>query len=374
MINLDYASTTKPSKEVINQIAIALDEDYLNIGAKYKQAKAIEKKISIIRQGFLSFLGASNGEIIFCPSATAANNLAFSVINPKSKGKILVGAGEHSSVYETAKHLSNMGATVEFIPLGANGKIDLNAFENKLDSGVSFVSVMLVSNETGAINNLKQISKIVHSINPKAIVHTDAVQAFGKIDFSVDDIGVDMLTISAHKISGPKGIGALYSKNIDALRPIIYGGGQEYNLVSGTENFAYISGFYTAAKLKVNSLASDYLKVMNYRKHFLDSLDNANVEYEINGELDNSSPYILNISFKGVRGEVLLHALAEYDILVANGSACSSKKRGNRTLESMGKNKEQIDGAVRISFCANEEYNFAYIAGIFKKIIDEIRV
>lgn len=372
MINLDNASTTKPFIEVSNAIFSALNEDYLNMGAKYKQAKLIEKKVDLIRERFIGLLGAIEGELVFTPSATAANNLFFKSINPKSKGKILVGGGEHSSVYECAKNLSVLGAAVEFIPLDATGKIDIEAFKNMLSTDTIFVSVIHVSNETGAINDIKEITRFAKKANPKCIVHSDGVQAFGKIKVNLKELGVDFYTISAHKINGPKGIGALYCKTTKSLKPLILGGGQEKGFVSGTENFPYISGFYTAAKLKLNNFESDYDKVSKDKKCLVDCLNRRAVNFKVNGDAATSSPYIINIAFNNVRGEVMLHALAESDILVATGSACSSKKRGNRTLEAMGLNPSEVDGALRFSFSAIENYNFDFIADKIKQVIDDL--
>ena len=284
-----------------------------------------------------------------------------------------MSVGEHPSVYETAKELKNNVANIEFISLDKNGFVNLESLKKMLSPDVCFVSVLLVSNETGAINNVKEIAKLAKEISPNCLVHADCVQALGKIRVDIDDLGIDYATFSAHKIYGPKGIGALYAKNINVLKPLIFGGGQEYNLVSGTENFAYIAGFYTALKLTMSRLEENYSKVMLDRAEFINALNSQKIDYIVNSPDLDFSPYILNLSFKNVRGEVLLNALSQKDILVANGSACSSKKRGNRVLEAMGKNKDEIDGAVRVSFSPYEEYDFNFIAKQFKEVIEEIK-
>ncbi len=367
--NLDNASTTAPYPEVVRAIDIALTDDYLNMGAKYKQARVIAQKTEAIKKGMLNLLGATAGDVIITPSATAANNLAFTAFNVSAKKTALVGSGEHSSVHEVAKHLTDAGAKVEFIKLTSAGTIDLDDFKRKMTDGVAFVSVMLVSNETGAINPVAEIAKIAKTVNPNCIVHTDAVQALGKIDVNVRALGVDMLTISAHKICGPKGIGALYARDKNKLKPIIFGGGQESGLVSGTENFAYLSGFYTAMKIKLGRLKEDAQKALEDKLAFINALKNRQIDFKINGQIEGFSPYILNIEIAGVRGEVLLHALAESNILIATGSACSSKKRGNRTLEAMGQTATEIDSAIRISFSPDANYDFDYIADKFKEVI-----
>lgn len=371
--NLDNASTTMPYPEVVRAIDIALTDDYLNMGAKYKQARVIAQKTEAIKKGMLNLIGATTGDVIITPSATAANNLAFTAFNLSTKKTALVGSGEHSSVHEVAKHLLDAGAKVEFIKLTPAGTIDLDDFKQKMTDGVAFISVMLVSNETGAINPVAEISKIAKAVNPNCIVHTDAVQALGKIDVNVRTLGVDMLTISAHKICGPKGIGALYARDKNKLKPIIFGGGQENGLVSGTENFAYLSGFYTAMKIKIGRLNSDAQKTLEYKVAFINALKNRQIDFKINGQIDGFSPYILNIEIAGVRGEVLLHALAENNILIATGSACSSKKRGNRTLEAMGQTAAEIDSVIRISFSPDADYDFDYIADKFKEVITFVK-
>lgn len=371
--NLDNASTTMPYPEVVRAIDIALTDDYLNMGAKYKQARVIAQKTEAIKKGMLNLIGATTGDVIITPSATAANNLAFTAFNLSTKKTALVGSGEHSSVHEVAKHLLDAGAKVEFIKLTPAGTIDLDDFKQKMTDGVAFISVMLVSNETGAINPVAEIAKIAKAVNPNCIVHTDAVQALGKIDVNVRALGVDMLTISAHKICGPKGIGALYARDKNKLKPIIFGGGQENGLVSGTENFAYLSGFYTAMKIKLGRLNSDAQKALEYKVAFINALKNKQIDFKINGQIDGFSPYILNIEIAGVRGEVLLHALAENNILIATGSACSSKKRGNRTLEAMGQTAAEIDSAIRISFSPDADYDFDYIADKFKEVITFVK-
>ena len=371
--NLDNASTTMPYPEVVRAIDIALTDDYLNMGAKYKQARVIAQKTEAIKKGMLNLIGATTGDVIITPSATAANNLAFTAFNLSTKKTALVGSGEHSSVHEVAKHLIDTGAKVEFIKLTPAGTIDLDDFKQKMTDGVALISVMLVSNETGAINPVAEIAKIAKAVNPNCIVHTDAVQALGKIDVNVRTLGVDMLTISAHKICGPKGIGALYARDKNKLKPIIFGGGQENGLVSGTENFAYLSGFYTAMKIKIGRLNSDAQKALEYKVAFINALKNRQIDFKINGQIDGFSPYILNIEIAGVRGEVLLHALAESNILIATGSACSSKKRGNRTLEAMGQTAAEIDSAIRISFSPDADYDFDYIADKFKEVITFVK-
>ena len=247
--------------------------------------------------------------------------------------------GEHPSVYNSALELKARGYDVVFVNLDKTGKVDINDFERKMTSDVDLVSIMHVSNETGAINDILSLVEIAKSVNPKVIFHCDGVQAFGKIEVNVDDLGVDMYTISAHKIYGSKGVGALYLKNTVSLKPIIFGGGQESGLRSGTENMLGIYTLYRASQIVTSNLEVNYKKIANLKKLFLDKLGQTNLKYTIHSFEDNS-PYIVSISFAGCRAETLLNMLGDYDnIFVGNGSACSAKKSGNRVLESMGVQK-----------------------------------
>ena len=203
---------------------------------------------------------------------------------------------------------------------------------------------MHICNENGAINDLKKIANIKNGICPKAIFHSDGVQAFGKVKINVDYFGVDMYTVSGHKAFGPKGIGALYVRNKNFLNPIIYGGGQEFNLRSGTENVPSIMAFKTAIG-NFGNIKQNYENVAKVKDAFLSELQSDGVKIN-----SYHSPYVLSLSFAGVNGETLVHMMEEREIYISRGSACSSKKAGNRILENMGLSPEQIIGSVRVSF------------------------
>lgn len=371
MIFLDNASTTEMNAVVINEIKSAFSTDFYNISAKYEPSQNLAKMFNHKKSELIDELGARDGDIIITGSATIANNLVFTAVNAKNKGEVIVSLGEHPSVYEVAKKLKDNGANILFCPLTSEGCIDLCKFKNMVSENTLFVSCMHVNNETGAINNIKEVVRIAKSKNPNCLVHCDGVQAFMKIDVNLKELGVDFYTISAHKIGGPKGIGALWVKDKSKLKPFILGGGQEFNLVSGTENYPLLAGFVAAVKLKQKSRAEDFLKVSQSKELFVEALKRRNIEFKINGE--NTSPYILNVSFKGVRGEALLYLLSERNILVSNGSACSSHKRGNRILQSMGKTRDEIDGAIRFSFNSIYNYNLEEIAEIVAEEIAKIK-
>ncbi len=349
MIYLDNAATTKMDS-VASKILIKYnEEEYFNPSAMYKQGNTLHKEIENAKARLAKLLGG-NGKIIFTSGATEANNLAiFGSASFKQK-KYLFSVGEHPSVYNTAVALKNSGYKVEFIPLNADGTIDLMAFRKMLDNDVCFVSVMYVNNETGAVNNLKEIRNIIDSVNKNIKFHVDAVQGFGKLPFNVNSLKIDLCTISAHKIYGPKGVGALYlAPNIN-VKGITYGGGQEDGIRPGTYNTSSIMAFAAIAEETINNAAAQYSYVSELKNKFIANLSSVKDKIIINGL---GSPYVISISIKGLRGETLLHMLEQEDIIIGTGSACSSSKVENRVLTAMGRTKDEVLGSIRISFSKN---------------------
>lgn len=347
MIFLDNASTTRLCDEAKSEIEKSHDLFY-NPSAVYGKSLEIRKMLDEAKQNICRALGVSyNNNLIITGSATEANNLAIFGSIKKTDSQLVFGAGEHPSVYNCALELKARGFNVVFAPLAKTGEVDLEILSKILEKPTAFVSIMTVSNETGAINNIQKISKLIRRTNPNAIFHSDGVQAFGKIPTNVLNMDVDLFSISAHKIGGPKGIGALYVKNIKKLKPIIFGGGQEFGLRSGTENTMFTLAFGEIARsLKIKESYDKINEIRNYVRNFFESKDGV----EINSPKD-ASPYVLSLSFCGVRGETLVHVLEGENIILGTGSACSSKKGAlNQTLEEMGKTKEENEGAVRISF------------------------
>ncbi|MBE7082572.1 MAG: cysteine desulfurase [Clostridiales bacterium] len=346
MIYLDNAATTFLLNSASEELIKYSCTNFFNASAIYGKGLENKKCIDSAKETIANALGATFADnIIFTGSATESNNLAIRGAYRKGFGKMIFSIGEHPSVYNVALELKKHGANVEFVGLQANGEIDYADLENMLDESVSFISIIHVSNETGAINDLKRINELRNKYCPKAIFHSDGVQAFGKVKINVDYFGVDMYTVSGHKAFAPKGIGALYvKKNKVVLTPIIFGGGQEYNLRSGTENVGSIMAFKNAVenfgKIKQNY---DYVKTLF--DAFVKELEGT--DCKINSY---HSPYVLSLSFNGVNGETLVHMMETKDILISRGSACSSKKSGNRILESIGLTNEQILGSVRVSF------------------------
>lgn len=354
-IFLDNASTTQINQEVNNFISKINLENFYNPSALYHESVLVKQKIEDAQKVLARYLNVNAKNIIFTSGATESNNLAImGSLTSKKGAEYIFSSGEHPSVYNVAKALEQKGYIVKFIKLLFDGTIDIEHLKSLLSENTHFVSIMYVNNETGAINNIEQISKLIKAYNNKIIFHVDGVQAFGKIKCDLAKLNVDAFSISAHKFYGPKGVGALYYKNLNALKPQIIGGGQQYNFRSGTENVSGILGMTLASTLVSSSLEENYNKVMSFRKIFIDAINNhlKNVGYIIN-QSGNNSPYILSISFKGIRSEVLMHMLNEKGIIIGTGSACSSKKQENRVLNSLGRSLEYVKGSVRISFSVN---------------------
>lgn len=346
MIFLDNASTTKIRPEAISEIERSHALFY-NPSALSGKSLEVRREIDGAKQKICKALGVDyNNNLIITGSATEADNLAIFGSAKKTGDQFVFGAGEHQAVFASANELKLRGYNVVFAPLNKFGEVDLDKLKEILQKPTAFVSIMHVSNETGAINDISKISMLVKNLWPNAIVHSDGVQAFGKIQTNVLKLGVDLYSISGHKVGGPKGIGALYVKNIAKLKPIIFGGGQEFGIRSGTENTAYILALSKVVGTFEIEKNFEYVKKLsNIVRTYFEGKEGITINSP-----KSASPYILSLSFEGVRGETLVHILEEKGVIVGTGSACSSKKTTNRTLEAIGLSREQIEGAIRISF------------------------
>ena len=339
MIYFDNASTTKISKPSLESY-INASEVFYNPSSLYGPSVNARKLVEDARTFFLKTLKAKTGStILFTGCASESNNAVINSCISRKDKKYIFSAGEHSSVYVTAKKFKDDGYNVVFVPLNSNGSVNINELEKEIDSSTAFISVIYVSNETGAINDIKKITTYAKKINPSIMVHTDAVQALGKVDLNLKDLGVDYLTLSAHKINGPKGIGALYIANPNKYKPFIYGGGQEMNMRAGTENVPAIVAFKTAL---------ENVSIVDYSKHKEALLNNIEGDYVLVSHRD-CVDNIISICFKGVRGETIEHILESKGYLIGTGSACNSKAGVNRVLQAIV-SKEYIEGSVRISF------------------------
>lgn len=352
MIYLDNAATTAMYPECLQSIEKYGVNEYYNMSALYAPAVEISKVVKSAREVILSTLNG-NGEIIFTASGTEADNMAiFGAKKPKNS-KIIVSNGEHSAVYNTAQELKNRGYNVEFAPVNPDGALNMEAFEKLLSDEISLVSVMHVNNETGAVNDLKKIGQLLKRYAPKAIFHSDGVQAVFKIPVNLREADVDLYSISGHKFHAPKGIGALYIKKCVNINPVLFGGGQEKGLRPATENVASIDALRVAFQKNAAEFNDNYNKKCLNIKYLMDKISEIEGAQILSPE---DSPHIVMLALKGVRGEVLMHAIEKYGIYIGIGSACSSKK-GNRFQQLLGLDEAHKEGVIRISL---SEYNEKY--------------
>ncbi len=368
MIYLDNAATTKMFDGCVKVYGYYACEEYFNPSSMNRYSLKVAKDLEEVRKRIVSKLGHTKGTIIFTSGATESNNLAIMGSKRNGKWEYVFSVGEHPSVYNVAKELEMQGNIIHFVGLQPNGQIDYQELREVLNEKTRLISIMHVSNETGAINDLKLICDIKKQFAPNSLLHVDGVQAFCKIPFELKNYDVDFYTISAHKFHGPKGVGGLYVKNINSLKSIVYGGGQELNLRSGTENVPGIMAMdYAIQHIDINK---NFEKVNELKEKFSSILkSDANVNI-----FESASPYILTIGFNGVNGETLMRALQDKDIVVGTGSACSTKKAGNRVLENIGMNKEEIKTHIRISFNADLTLQEIEKAGkIILQVYNDIR-
>lgn len=349
---LDNSATTKPYKEVVNEVALALTEDFANPSAAYKKGIEVEKKIKKIRKNIASTLGVEDKTIIFTSGGTESNNAiirSVASLNKKRKNHIITTAIEHPAVLNTVRELEESGFEVTILKVDEKGLINLEELKESITEKTCLVSVMYVNNEIGCVEPIKEIGKIVSSYGGDIFLHVDAVQAYGKIDFKLSELNVDFMSVSAHKIHGPKGIGFMYVKNSNKFKPLITGGGQEFNIRPGTENVPGIYGLGKAVEIVFKNLTNNISEIKDKRNFLYKKICEKIKGIRVNSDIENGVCHILNISFEGVRGEVLLHFLEEDCIFVSTGSACSSKKKGSHVLNAIGLSQSEIEGAVRFS-------------------------
>ena len=351
MIYLDNAATTKPSQRAAEAIMMAVS-DFGNPSSLHGLGLQTEKLINSARDNIANMLGVNSKNIYFTSGGTESNNLAvYGVANSlKRRGKrVITSTIEHPSVMESFKRLENDGYDVCYLGVDKDGIVKLDDLADLLTEDTILVSIMHVNNETGVIQPIEKISAIVREKSPHCIIHCDCVQSFGKIPVKPDKMGVDMVSISAHKIHGFKGTGALYT-NYARITPLIRGGEQQNEVRPGTENVGGILAFSAAASECEINIEKMREKRNLMRDLLCEKLDNV----KINGSCEHNSGSVLNVSFIGIKAEILLHSLERHEIYVSTGSACSSHKpQPSHVLLAMGVEQKAVDGAIRISFSQN---------------------
>lgn len=354
VIYLDNCATTKVDEEVVSIMNQYYLQDYGNPSSLHKMGSTVEKEINKVRKQIALFLNVSYDSIFFLSGGTEGNNVAIIEAIQKNRHigkKIVTSKIEHPSVLEVFKYLQTQGYEVTYLDVNCQGLVDIKHLEGVIDNQTSFVSIMKVNNEIGTVQPLKEISSIVKSISPQCIVHSDCVQAFGKIPLHPIDEGIDIISFSAHKFHGPKGVGGMYLNSTLKIKPLIFGGGQEKGLRSGTENVPGIIGMGKAIELFERDFKSYMDFLYNLKVYTMDSLSKNIEGMTFNSDKLGFAPHILNISIENIKGEVLLHMLEDKGVYVSTGSACSSRKKTqSHVLKSIGLDKKSIDGSLRISF------------------------
>ncbi|MBS4540148.1 cysteine desulfurase [Clostridium sp. D2Q-11] len=378
-VYLDNSATTRPRDEVIEEMNVILKEEYGNPSSLHRMGLIIEKKIKKSRSMIAEYLNVKNDEIFFTSGGTESNNIAIQgIINRyNKKGKhIITSKIEHSSVLNVFKQYEKEGYSVTYIDVNKDGIIDIEQLREEIKEDTILVSIMMVNNETGAIQPISEIKKIIKEGNLQTKLHVDGIQAFSKIPLNIKNLDIDSLSFSGHKIHGPKGVGGLYIKKDLKLKPILHGGNQEMGLRSGTENTPGIIGLGKAVEILNISGLEERNTIKDLKKYFIKEIKENIENIKLNSlENEKGTSHIVNISFMNTRGEVLLHFLEGDDIYVSTGSACSSKdSKGSHVLRAMGLSDKEIEGAIRFSFSFyNTKAQIDYAVIRLKTRVEEIR-
>ncbi len=346
---LDNSATTKVSDAAAKKVYEMMTENYGNPSSLHTRGIKAENELNAARSAVAKAIGVKSEEVYFTSGGTEANNLAISgAVNlMKRRGnKIVTTAVEHSSVYETVRHLEENGFEVVYINPGTDGNFTPEMFEKEIDKNTILVSVMYVNNEVGAVLPIDKLKKAIEKSGSPALLHCDCVQAFGKLPLKLDRLGVDLASVSGHKIHAPKGVGALYVRKNARIKPLMFGGEQEKKLRPGTEALPLIAGM--AQAVREFNITENYKHIKNLNAYAREKLLATDGITLISPE--NAIPYIINFSACGVRSETMLHCLAEKEIYLSSGSACA-KGKPSRVLSAMGIKPDIADSALRISFC-----------------------
>lgn len=372
-VYFDNSATTRCYDSVKEIVIRTMTEDFGNPSAMHLKGVEAEKYVKDSAAKLARILKVQEKEILFTSGGTESDNLALigaAMANKRSGNHIITTAVEHPAVSQPALFLQEQGFEVTYLPVDSRGVVKLDALEAVLRPDTILVSVMYVNNEVGAVMPVEEIGRRIRKKSPKALFHVDAIQAFGKYRIYPKKMGIDLLSVSSHKIHGPKGVGFLYINEKAKLQPQILGGGQQSGMRSGTDNVPGIAGLGVAAEEIYRDLDANMEKMYSLKEHIAKGLEKI-PDIRINGmALREGAPQILSISVMGVRSEVLLHSLEERGIFVSAGSACSSHKRKpSSTLTAMGMAKDQIESTVRLSF---SEENTAEEADYFLQVMGEL--
>ncbi len=374
----DNSATTRVLDSVMDIVTRTMTVDYANPAAKHIRGMEAENYIRDARSIIAKTLKVADKEILFTSGGSESNNMALigtAMANKRAGMHIISTNVEHASIYNTLGFLQEQGFEITYLPVDHNGHIDLDQLREAVRPDTILVSVMYVNNEVGSVEPVAEISRVIKAKNPSTIFHVDAIQAYGKYEIRPKKEGIDLLSVSGHKIHGPKGVGFLYIDEKVKIRPLIYGGGQQKGMRSGTENVPGVAGLGVAAAEMYRNYQEKLDHLYELKEHMMKRVA------EIDGVVINSqpgresAPQIVSVSFEGVRSEVLLHALEDRGIYVSSGSACSSNHPGvSGTLKGIGVKQELLDSTLRFSFgMFNKKEEIDYAIEVLKELLPVLR-
>ena len=375
---LDNSATTRCAKEATELMMELLWQDYGNPSSMHHMGVIAENYMEEARKTIARTLKVQEKEIFFTSGGTESNNLAIlggAEANRRAGMHVITTAIEHASVANPFARLAENGYEVTYLPVNEFGEISIDELKSALREDTILVSLMQVNNEIGAVEPIEEAGRIIKQYNPKILFHVDAIQSYGKYRILPNKMNIDLLSVSGHKIHGPKGSGFLYIRDKVKVRPLLLGGGQQKGMRSGTENVPAIAGLGVAAGRMYNQLEENVAHLYELRDYFVREITGIE-QVTVNGRLDHgAAPHIVSVSIEGVRAEVILHALEERGVYVSAGSACSSNKPAvSRTLKSIGLSDKLLDATVRFSFSVDttmEEIDYAL--AVMKELVPMLR-
>lgn len=374
MIYLDNAASTPVHEKVIEEMIPYFKERYGNPSSIHSLGRIANAAVQTGRKRIADLINADSKEILLTSGGTESNNTAIYGIALQNKGKhIITSSIEHDAVLEPCKHLEREGYRITYLPVDKYGLVNSQDLRKEISRDTCLITIMFANNEVGTIQPIKEISTIAHENN--IVFHTDAVQAVGKVPIDVNELGIDLLSISSHKINGPKGVGALYIRKGITISPLISGGGQENGLRSGTENVASITGFGMACKLAKENMDQNITHFKNLTSNLINRVLKEIPGSTLNGHIEKRIPNNVHFTFLGVNGEDLIIKLDENKISASTGSACSVRtQKASHVLRAMGFSHEQITGSLRLSVgITNTEQEINETVETLKKIVQELR-
>ncbi|MFM8659399.1 MAG: cysteine desulfurase family protein [Candidatus Nitrosotenuis sp.] len=374
MIYLDHAASTPIADSVLEEMMPYFKENFGNPSSIHRYGRIATKAIDSARKRIAELINSNPNEILFTSGGTESNNTALhGIMNQNKERQLVTSSIEHDAILEPCKKLESLGFDVVYLAVDSAGMVDLAKLESTISEKTVLVSIMLANNEVGTIQPIKEIAQICKKHN--VLLHTDAVQAIGKIPVDVKDLGVDLMSISSHKINGPKGIGALYIRRGVILDPFILGGGQENGMRSGTESVANIVGFGKACQIAKENLQNNRANLQNLRDHLIQRISSELSHISVNGHPQIRLPNNAHFTFLGVNGEDLIIKLDEHGIAASTGSACSVKtQKASHVLMAMGFTHEKITGSLRLTVgVSNTKSEIDQTVDVLKQVVAELR-